>query len=132
MPLEQSLGDAPHFVIRRGVWQLLVLAEDDDARPLPLSCDFVDLDTHQGILSHPLDLLTERGKAIEVLAVEVEMYGNDVGLVVPSASQPTDVGRGQHGAALAIRHFFDHHGKPSRVAEGPAATQEPTIGERSY
>ena len=87
------------------------MPEYDDARPLPVSYEFVDFETDKGILSHPLDLLTKCGVAIEELAVQIDMNGNDVRLVVPGARQASDIRPGEHCTALLLRHLLDYHGK---------------------
>jgi hypothetical protein len=113
MPLEEALGDFPRALMMWRVWELLVLPEHDYARPLPVSGEFIHLDTDKGILAHPLDFHAERGVAIQALAVEVDMNGNDIRLVVLGARQPGDMRPGEQCAALWFRHFLDSHGQAS-------------------
>jgi hypothetical protein len=100
------------------MWEFLVLPEYDDAFPLPLCREFVDLETDKGILSHPLDLLPQCGEAIEALVVQVEMKRNDVGLVIPGARQTSDMPPGEHRAALFFRHLVDYHRTPHSTRSG--------------
>jgi hypothetical protein len=86
-----------------------------------VSDDFVDLETDKGILSHPFDFLTQCGVAIEKLAVQVDMNGNDVRLVVPGARQASDIRPGEHCAALSLRHLLNYHGDASHNEDLPGA-----------
>jgi hypothetical protein len=113
MPQKEALGYSSRALILGSVWELFVMPEYDDARPLPVSYEFVDLETDKGILSHPFDFLTQCGVAIEKLAVQVDMNGNDVRLVVPGARQASDIRPRKHCAALSLRHLLDYHGNAS-------------------
>jgi hypothetical protein len=106
-PLKEALGYASRFLILRGVWKLLVMPDYDDARPLPVRHEFVDLETDKGILSHPLDFLTQCGVAIEILVIQVDMNRHDIRLVVSGAGQASDMIPGEHRAALSLRHLLD-------------------------
>jgi len=112
MPLKEALGYASRTLILRSVRELLVMPEYDDAYPLPVSREFVDLETDKWIQSHPLDLLAQRGEAIEKLAIQVKMKRNDVRLVAPRARQASDMPPGEHRTALLLRHLLDWHRKP--------------------
>src|SRR5690349_6887529 len=85
MPLKEALGYASRALILESVWELLITPEYDDARPLPVAHEFVDFEADKRILSHPVDLLTQRGVAIEELSLQIDMNGNDVRLVVLGA-----------------------------------------------
>src|SRR5476649_186083 len=124
MPLKEALGDPSRALMLGSVWELLVMPEYNDARPLPERDEFVELETDKRILSHPLDFLTQCGEAIETLAVQVNMDGNDVRLVVPGARQASDLHSGEHGAALSLRHLLDDHGKASHNRSRPSHESE--------
>lgn len=108
------------------------MPEYDDARPLPVSYEFVDLETDKGILSHPLEFLTQCGVAIEKLAVQVDMNGNDVRLVVPGARQASDIRPGEHCAALSLRYLLDYQWQSlTQRDEGPPTNQHWVVGVQS-
>lgn len=109
MHLKEALGDTSRVLIIGGVWEFLVTPENDDAHPLPVSDEFVHFETDEGILSHPFDLLTECGVAIEELSLEIDMYGNDVGLVVPGARQTSGIRPGEQCTAFLLRHLQNYH-----------------------
>ena len=134
MPLKEALGDSSRVLILGSVWELLVMPEYDDARPLSVSDEFVDLETDKGILSHPLDFLTQCRVAIEKLAVQVDMNGNDVRLVVPGARQASDIRAGEHCPALSLRHLLDYHDNASDNAMGTLPSNYTWIGNslRTY
>jgi hypothetical protein len=113
MPLKEALGYTSRGLILGSVWEFFVPPEHDDARPLAESHEFVNLDTDKGILSHPLDLLTQCGVAIEKLAVQVDANRNNVRLVVPGARQASDIRPGEHCAALSFGHLLDYHDNAS-------------------
>ncbi len=106
-PLKEAFGYASRTLMLRSRGELLVTPEYDDACPLLVSPEFVDLKTDKGILPHPLDLLTQCGKAIEELAVQLDMNGDDVRLVGPDARQSSDKPLPEHCAALTLRHLMD-------------------------
>ena len=56
MLLKKALGYLSRTPMFRSIWELLVLPEYDDACPLAVSHELVDLEADKGILSHPLDL----------------------------------------------------------------------------
>src|SRR5687767_7553328 len=78
MPLKKRLGYVSRILMLGRVWELLILPEDDDARPERVSDELVDLQAHQRILSHPLDFLTECCVTVEKFAVQVDTNGNDI------------------------------------------------------
>ena len=59
---ERALGHRSRILILRSVWELLVMPEYDDARPVRGTDELVDLEANQGILPHPFDFLTHRGE----------------------------------------------------------------------
>src|SRR5580765_1559559 len=105
MALKEALSYRSRALMFGRRWKLLVMSEYDHARPLPVSCALVDLETDKRILPHPFDFLTQCGVAIEKLAVQVDVNGHDVWLVVPGARQPSDRCRAEHCAALLLRHL---------------------------
>jgi len=109
MALKEALRDRSRALMFGRRRELLVMSEYDHARPLPVSCELVELETHERILSHPFDFLTQRGVAVEKFAVQVDVNGNDVRLVVPGARQSSDVCRAEHRAALLLRHLLNYH-----------------------
>jgi hypothetical protein len=113
MPLKEALGNTSRALILGGVWELLVTPEYDDACPFAVSDEFVDFETDKGILSHPLDFLTQCGVAIEKLAVQIDMNGNNVWLVVMGACQASDICPREHCTALSFGHLLDYHDKAS-------------------
>jgi hypothetical protein len=113
MPLKETFGDLPVIFIGRHVWQLFVLPEHEDRRPLLVRAQFLDLETHKGIFSHPLDFLSHCGEAIEGAVVEIDMDRNDVRLVVAGAGKAREGGSLQDGAALTMGQFLDDHGVSS-------------------
>jgi hypothetical protein len=46
------------------VGKLQVVPESNNAHPVVVGYDFVNLDADEGILPHPLDLLSQRGEAV--------------------------------------------------------------------
>jgi hypothetical protein len=88
------------------------VSADDDAHPVAVGCQLIDLDTDERILSHPLDLLPERRVAVEKLPLQIDTDGNDVRLIVEGTRQPGNILSGQHLPALLVRHLMDTHGKP--------------------
>ena len=54
MLLKEALGYLSRTPIFRSVWELLVTPEYDDAFPLAVSHEFVDLDTDEGFLIHSI------------------------------------------------------------------------------
>lgn len=101
------------------------MPEYDDARPLLVSDEFVYFETDKRILSHPLDFLTERRVAIEKLAVQVDVKGNDVGLVIQGARQASDIRPGQYCVTLSLRYLLNDHEKHQ-----PRARKEPLRRQR--
>jgi hypothetical protein len=128
MPLKEALGYPSRAMILGSGWELLVTPEYDDARPLPVSDEFVDLETDKGILSHPLDFLTQSGVAIEKLALQVDVNGNNVRLVVQGARQASDIRPGEHCAALSLGHFLDYHGNLTQRDEDLPTNQTRVVG----
>jgi hypothetical protein len=85
--LKKPFGDRSSALMFGSVRELLVMAEDDEARPPAVGQELVDLETDKGILAHPVDFLAQSGIAIQKLAVQVDMYGNDVWLIIVSACE---------------------------------------------
>src|ERR1700681_3260381 len=108
-PLKQALGLTPRIPIVARGRELLVIAEYDDALPLRVTDNLINLETYERILPHPLDFLTERRVPIKRDAVERDVNGNNVRLVVKGARQASDLGPGQHRTTVCERHLFDLH-----------------------
>ena len=51
-----------------------------------------DFDADARVGPHPLNLLAEHREAVQVAAIEVEIDGDDVGLIVADAGQPSEAG----------------------------------------
>ena len=79
--LDQTVGGvALHRPLGR-IGQLLVATLDDNAHPVLRVDHLVNLDADQGVGAHPLDLLSDHRKAIEVIIVVGELERHDVRLV---------------------------------------------------
>ena len=78
--LEKLVCDGAGALPLWRVGQFLVATENDHTHPLLLAHDLVDLDTNPRVGTHPLDLLPNRGKAIEGVIMVGEVYGHDIGL----------------------------------------------------
>ena len=102
MPLKEALGNPSGFLVVRGQWELFVTPDDDDTPPLSVGQDFVDFHADKWILPHPLDFLAQCGVTIEVVVLEVDMYGNDVRLVAPGARQAGEARRDEHLLAFCL------------------------------
>ena len=79
--------------------QFLVAAVGQNAHPLRRAGDFVNLETNLGIGAHPFDLLSERGKDIEVTRFVRQVDRHYIGLIIERTSQPTDCGARQNVAS---------------------------------
>src|SRR5215510_7358717 len=62
---EQGLGLTEDPGILRLVSELFIAAEHNNTCPFVVGTYFVDLNADERIVSHPFDLLSDRGKAIE-------------------------------------------------------------------
>src|SRR5438876_4281564 len=85
------------------------MSESNDAHPVIVSSDFVNLHADQRILAHPLDLLSHRGEAVQAISVVAKINGNDVWSIIGHTSQPPKAESGEQFATFAVAHFSDKH-----------------------
>src|SRR4030095_13577366 len=109
MPLKEMLSHTAGVRVLECIWKLLVLAEDNQRSPLFVISEFLDLEAHEWVHSHPVDFLSNRRIAIEESIGEVDMNGNDVRLAVHSTREASEACARQHRLALAMRHFLNYH-----------------------
>ena len=95
------------FELRLG--QFLELSVGDDAGPIGVAADLVDLDADLGIGAHPSDLLSESRKHINVICLVGDSYRDDIGLIVQRAAKAGDGGAGEDFAAFRVVQFVDLH-----------------------
>ena len=72
---------------RSSIGQFLISARDDHAHPSKMVYYLIDFHTHFRILAHPFDLLSDGGKAVEMVGFICEVNGNYVRLIVDGASE---------------------------------------------
>src|SRR4029079_16323988 len=79
LPRTLRRPDARAFA-RRGLRQFLVAPKSDDADPLIVGNDLIDLDADPWVGPHPLDLLARRRETVETLGLFMkgEIDGDDV------------------------------------------------------
>lgn len=65
--------------------QLLVVAQNDDTKPVIVAQHLVDFDTDFRVHPHPLDLLSDGGEAIEVIPIVSEIKWYDIRLPLMGA-----------------------------------------------
>jgi len=99
--LETSRG------VLRVVREFFVAAEHDNTRPPIVSCDFICFDTDEGILSHPLDLLSNRGETIQPVGFVRKIDRDHVWLVISGAAEATRTEPRKHISTLPLVHFPD-------------------------
>ena len=106
--LKEAFGRPARVFILRCVGKLLIVSADDDAHPVAVRCELVDLDTDERILSHPLDFLPERRVAVEKLPLQIDADGNDVRLIVEGTGQPGNIlsGRAPPGTPRPSSHGY--------------------------
>jgi hypothetical protein len=92
--LKQSFSTGAGRSVGRRITHLFISPESEDRRPVIPVGDVLDLYANLGVFSHPRDLLADGRKGIETSSYRIkgEMDGDDVGLVVVGASQPTQIG----------------------------------------
>jgi hypothetical protein len=93
--LKHAFGCPARVFILGCVRKLLIVSDDDDAHPVAVRCELVDLDTDERILSHPLDLLPERRVAVEILPLQIDADRNDIRLIVEGTGQPGYIPSGE-------------------------------------
>lgn len=110
--LLEERGRLPSEVlVASRIADLFVASEGEHTRPVELIDHLVDLDAHLGVLAHPVDLLSDRRKAVRAGAgrVELEDERHDVRLVAARASEAAVRRASQHRPALVGRQFMDQH-----------------------
>jgi hypothetical protein len=80
----------PLKLVADSVRQLFVSPVDNDASPSSALAMFVNLDGHQRIGSHPLDLFARHGKRVKVSVRMSIVEGHDIRLPVLRARQVTN------------------------------------------
>jgi hypothetical protein len=104
---EDGLGLAACLPVLGLVRQLLVATQNDDARPMVVTKDFVRFNTDKGIRAHPFDFLSECGKTVQAVGLKRKVDGNNVRLIIARASQPAGAKAGKQVAALLRVHLAD-------------------------
>jgi hypothetical protein len=99
----------PVLTILGGVGNFKVVPERDDTRPIVVASDFVGLYADQRILSHPGNLLSQRRKGVQALAVEDKIDGDNIGSVIGGAGQSAKAQPLKKLATLSAPHFGDEH-----------------------
>ena len=94
------------------------MPEGNNAHPVVVSNDFVNLHAHERILAHPLDLPSQRGEAVQAVSVEGKINGNDVGSIVGDTSKPPKAESGEQFATFAVAHLGYKHKSPATAAMG--------------
>ena len=67
--------------------------------------DLVNLHTDEWIRTHPLDFLSQSGKAVEVVRLVSEIDWNDLGAVLVDTCEPAEPLARKHIPTLFAFHF---------------------------
>jgi hypothetical protein len=113
MPLEEALRYRTGPLIPRCAWKFFVATENEEAGPFPWNGEVIYFEADQRILPHPFDFHAEGGVPVQVPAVEVDMNGNDVRLIVLRAGEASDARRGKQCPALPVGQLLNDHGEAS-------------------
>src|SRR5512132_1385623 len=92
------------------VGKLFIVTLEYDRRPLLFIGELFNLESHERVLSHPLDLLAQRGESVDQPSLEMHMQRNAVGLIVSRTGEACDSRSRDHGIALLLGQFTNHHG----------------------
>ena len=84
-----------------------VLSKDNDARPIVVASNFVDLYADQRILPHPFNFPPQRRKAIQAVGVIGEVNGNNIRPIVTGASKSAVAEPHEHLATFPTAHPRD-------------------------
>lgn len=84
-----------------------VLSQDNDARPIVVTSNFVGLYADQRILPHPFNLPPQRGKAVQAVGVIGKIEDNDLGPIVAGATKSAVAEPHQHLATFPGAHPRD-------------------------
>src|SRR5690242_10483570 len=87
--------------------QFGVQAKSDNTAPLLQRFDLVGFDADKRVLSHPLDLPTERRETVEVVSVPRDANGHYVGLSFRRAAEPREVPGSEERKTLFPGQFMD-------------------------
>lgn len=90
------------LVFKLWLGQFLELSIGDDAGPVGLAADLIDLDADLRIAAHPLDFLSQGREHINVIPFVGNADWDDIRLIVQRATQPCDGGAGQDLAAFQV------------------------------
>jgi len=94
---------------QRSIRKFLVPTSNDDTLPLLRTVDLIELESDQRVFAHPLDLLADRGSAIQTVLVIGEEHGDDIWLVPPRTGEPPEMNTGEQVQTGLPRKFFDDH-----------------------
>jgi hypothetical protein len=77
-----------------------------------VSQDLIGFHTDKGVLAHPFDLSSERGKAVQTVGLIRKLEGEDVWLIIARASQPPGTETSKKIMTLLAIHFANKHETP--------------------
>ncbi len=92
-----------------------VLSHDNDARPLVVAPNLIDLHAHQWIQSHPFNFPAHGGETAQTVRIVCEIKWNDIGPVVGGTREPAIAQPLEHFAAFPTSHPGNQHGRGSQV-----------------
>jgi len=95
-----------------------VLPHDNDARPLVVAPNVIDLHANQWIQSHPFNFPAHGGEAAQTVGVVCEIKWNDIGPIVGGTREPAIAQTLKHFAAFPSSHSGNQHGRSSQVLRG--------------
>jgi hypothetical protein len=121
---QQAVGECPRALPFRRISQLLVATKDNDTHPLLRAHYFGRFDADPRVGAHPLDLLADRGKAIQVVILVSEIEWHDVRLGPLSARQPAETRTSQQIQTRFPSQFLNQHGLSTSRPLGSVGSDE--------
>lgn len=97
----------PALRVFAGIRDFHILSEDNNARPIVVTSNFVGLYTDQRILPNPFNLSPQRGKAVQAIAIVGKINGYDIWPIVAGATKSAVAEPRQHLATFFGAHPRD-------------------------
>src|SRR5690606_387690 len=113
MLAEQSPGAITLHLCTDAIRELLIAAIDDDAAPVALVLQFIDLEADLGVLPHPFDLLPRQGETVDIAPIHDEADRDYIGLIVHRTGKAAYPGFLKQSQAISPIHFRNNHPGPS-------------------
>src|SRR6266496_2110178 len=106
---QQVVSVVANRSVHRQVRQFMITSEDDHAAPLRGANNFIYFHADKRIGAHPLDLLTQRREAVDMIFVGGEIDRNNIWLTRPRTAESADSSLLQEFKTLSRRHLLDYH-----------------------